>query len=91
MDENGKMPFTEHLGELRKRLIICFAGVGAGFAIAYSFKESLFVLLMQPLKGAMSPGQKLIYTGLPEAFFVYIEVSFFGGTLLASPLIHYQM
>ena len=91
MDENGKMPFLEHLGELRKRLIICFVGVGAGFAIAYSFRESLFVLLMQPLKGAMSPGQKLIYTGLPEAFFVYIEVSFFGGILLAAPLILFEM
>jgi sec-independent protein translocase protein TatC len=90
-DENGKMPFTEHLAELRKRLIICFVGIGVGFAIAYSFKESLFVLLMQPLKGAMSPGQKLIYTGLPEAFFVYIEVSFFGGILFAAPLILFQM
>ena len=91
MDENGKMPFTEHLGELRKRLIICFIGIGVGFAIAYSFKESLFVLLMQPLKSAMMPGQKLIYTGLPEAFFVYIEVSFFGGILFAAPLILFQM
>ena len=91
MDENGKMPFTEHLAELRKRLIICFIGIGVGFAIAYSFKESLFVLLMQPLKSAMTPGQKLIYTGLPEAFFVYIEVSFFGGILFAAPLILSQM
>ncbi|MGE5839970.1 MAG: twin-arginine translocase subunit TatC [Deltaproteobacteria bacterium] len=91
MDENGKMPFTEHLAELRKRLIISFAGIGVGFAIAYSFKESLFVLLMQPLKSAMNPGQKLIYTGLPEAFFVYIEVSFFGGILFAAPLILFQM
>jgi sec-independent protein translocase protein TatC len=91
MDENGKMPFTEHLAELRKRLIICFVGIGVGFAIAYSFKESLFVLLMQPLKSAMTPGQKLIFTGLPEAFFVYIEVSFFGGILFAAPVILFQM
>ncbi len=91
MDENGKMPFTEHLAELRKRLIICFVGIGVGFAIAYSFKETLFVLLMQPLKGAMAPDQKLIYTGLPEAFFVYIEVSFFGAILLAAPLIFFEM
>jgi len=90
-DDSGKMPFTEHLAELRKRLIICFMGIGVGFAIAYSFKESLFVLLMQPLKGAMTPGQKLIFTGLPEAFFVYIEVSFFGGILFAAPLILFEM
>jgi sec-independent protein translocase protein TatC len=90
-DENGKMPFTEHLAELRKRLIICFAGIGVGFGIAYSFKETLFVLLMHPLKGAMAPGQKLIYTGLPGAFFVYIEVSFFGGILFAAPLILFEM
>jgi sec-independent protein translocase protein TatC len=91
MDESGKMPFTEHLAELRKRLIICFVGIGVGFAIAYSFKESLFVLLMHPLKGALAPGQKLIYTGLPEAFFVYIEVAFFGGILFAAPLILFEM
>jgi sec-independent protein translocase protein TatC len=91
MDENGKMPFIEHLAELRKRLIICFVGIGVGFAIAYSFKESLFVLLMHPLKGALAPGQKLIYTGLPEAFFVYIEVALFGGILFAAPLILFEM
>jgi sec-independent protein translocase protein TatC len=91
MEENGKMPFTEHLAELRRRLIICFIGIGVGFATAYSFKESLFVLLMHPLKGALAPGQKLIYTGLPEAFFVYIEVAFFGGILFAAPLILFEM
>jgi len=66
-------------------LIICFVGIGVGFAIAYSFKESLFVLLMQPLKSAMTPGQKLIFTGLPEAFFVYIEVSFSEGSFCSTP------
>lgn len=63
------MPFTAHLAELRRRLIVCFIAVGAGFAVAYGFSERIFEWLVRPLIGVMPPGDKLVYTSLPEAFF----------------------
>lgn len=91
MPEDEKLPFTAHLEELRKRLIICFSAVGIGFVISYIFSKSLFEILMQPLLAAMPPEEKLIYTALPEAFFTYLKVAFLAGILLAVPVIMYQL
>jgi sec-independent protein translocase protein TatC len=38
----------------------------------------------------MQTGDKLIFTGLPEAFFTYLKVAFLSGIILASPIIFYQ-
>jgi sec-independent protein translocase protein TatC len=91
MPEDEKIPFTAHLDELRKRLIVCFIAVGIGFAICYAFSKKLFEFLMHPLLVVMPPEEKLIYTGLPEAFFTYLKVAFLAGILLAVPVIMYEV
>ena len=87
MKEDEKLPFTAHLDELRKRLIVCFIAVGVGFVLSYGFKEKLFDILTIPLVSVMEPGDKLIFTGLPEAFFTYLKVAFLTGLMLAAPVI----
>ena len=89
-DTDDKIPFTAHLEELRRRLIISFIAVGVGFALSYGFKERLFDILTQPLISVMEAGETLIYTGLPEAFFTFLKVSFLSGLMIASPVIIYQ-
>ena len=88
-----KMPFTQHLDELRKRLIVAIVAIGAGFLISYAFKEKIFEVLMQPWIEAMPKGveAKLIYTAPHEAFFTYMKVSFIAGVGLAVPVILYQI
>ena len=88
--DDDKLPFTAHLEELRSRLIVCFVAVGTGFAISYFFKEDIFDILMRPLKEVMPVGQKVIFTGLPEAFFTYLKVSLLAGLMLAIPVILYE-
>jgi sec-independent protein translocase protein TatC len=90
MNEESKLPFTAHLEELRKRLIVCFIAVGIGFVISYGFKEYLFNILVDPLVKVMQPGESLIFTGLPEAFFTYLKVAFLSGLMLAAPVIIYE-
>jgi sec-independent protein translocase protein TatC len=90
MREDEKLPFTAHLEELRSRLIKSFIAVGAGFGICYAFKETLFEILLYPLLRVMPDGGKLIFTGIPEAFFTYLKVSFLAGIILASPVLLYQ-
>ncbi|QTA87449.1 twin-arginine translocase subunit TatC [Desulfonema magnum] len=90
MNENDKLPLTAHLEELRERLIVCFVAVFVGFGISYGFKEQLFEILIQPLISVMGTGDKLIFTGLPEAFFTYLKVAFLAGLMLAAPVILYQ-
>ena len=90
MHEDEKLPFTAHLEELRSRLVKSFIAVGAGFGICYAFKETLFEILLYPLIRVMPEGGKLIFTGIPEAFFTYLKVSFLAGIILASPVLLYQ-
>ena len=90
-DSAEKQPFLSHLEELRKRLVVCAIGVGAGFVIAYIFAERLFQLLVAPLKAVMPEGDQLIFTNLPEMFFAYIKVAFIAGIMAAAPLIFYQL
>ena len=44
-----KMPFTQHLEELKTRLTRVLIAVGVGFVICYLFKEKLFWALTLPL------------------------------------------
>jgi len=90
MNDAEKLPFTSHLEELRKRLIRCCIAVAIGFAVSYTFKEKLFEILTRPLIQAMAPGGKLIYTGISEAFFTFLKVSFLSGVLLAVPVIMFE-
>lgn len=91
VDSAEKQPFLSHLEELRKRLVVCAIGVGAGFVIAYIFAERLFQLLVAPLKAVMPEGDQLIFTNLPEMFFAYIKVAFIAGIMAAAPLIFYEL
>jgi sec-independent protein translocase protein TatC len=88
---DGRMSFTEHLDELRRRLIICLVAVGIGFAASYSFAERIFAILVRPLIRVMPAGEKLVFTALPEAFFTYFKVALIAGVAFASPVILYQI
>lgn len=92
MSKESKTPFTEHLGELRDRLVRCFVAVGLGFLISYFFKEKLFEFLTAPLVKVMVDieGTKMIFTGVPEAFFTYLKVSFLAGIVAAVPVLFYE-
>ncbi len=91
MDEQEKLPLTAHLEELRTRLVRCFIALGGGFVACYLVKEDLFHLLARPLLSVMPKGDKLIFTGLTEPFFTYLKVAFFGGVILALPVIMHQV
>ena len=92
MSDQDKSPFTEHLGELRDRLVRSFIAVGIGFVAAYSFKEKLFEILTAPLVIAMGETGKaqMIFTGLPEAFFTYLKVSLLAGIIVSTPFLFYE-
>ncbi len=91
MDSEEKQPFLSHLEELRQRLIASAIAVGIGFVICYIFSESIFQILIAPLKAVMPENDQLIYTSLPEMFLTYLKVAFVAGILLSAPFLFYQM
>lgn len=91
-DKDNRMAFTEHLRELRKRLIISVIAAAAGFAVAYNYSAELYHFLALPLLPALPPGQDfMVFTGVVEPFFIYMKVGFVGGLVLASPVILFEV
>jgi sec-independent protein translocase protein TatC len=87
----GRMTFTAHLEELRSRLLKCLVAVGIGFAGSYFFKEEFFQILSRPLLRAMGDKGTMIFTGVPEPFFVYLKVALVAGIFFSAPLIIYEV
>jgi sec-independent protein translocase protein TatC len=86
-------PLAEHLIELRRRVLWAFVAMILGTALCYVFVEEIYGFLVQPLANAMGPDStnRLIYTGLTEAFFTYIKVAFFAGVFLTFPILAMQL
>ena len=89
--QEEKLPFTEHLEELRKRFIVCLVAVGIGFVISYVFSEQIYQVLALPIRDILKDDNSFIFTSLTEPFFTYLKLAFFSGIALASPMIIYQI
>ena len=88
---DAEMPLTAHLEELRWRIVKALLAITAGFLFAYAFADTLFAILIRPITLAAGDSTvKLIGTGVTEAFFTKLKVSFIAGIFLASPAILYQ-
>ncbi len=84
------MPFLEHLGELRKRIIWSVGAIIGGLAIALNFTDRLMKFVRRPFEIA-APGQKLVFLSPTEAFWVYMKVALIAGLVLALPVVLYQI
>ena len=64
--------------------------VGIGSLIAYFFNEEILDLLVEPYR-SLDPDAALATFKPTEAFSVVMKVSLWGGLILASPVITYQI
>jgi sec-independent protein translocase protein TatC len=85
------MTFTEHLEELRWRLLKSLAAVALAFVFCFLESGKIIAFMKAPLQQNLLPGQSLIGTGVAEAFFVEMKVGLVGGVFLASPVIFFQI
>jgi sec-independent protein translocase protein TatC len=85
------MTFTEHLEELRWRLLKSLGAVALAFVFSYLESDRIFAWMVKPLQQSLRPGQSLIGTGVTEAFFIEMKVGLVGGVFLACPVIFYQI
>jgi len=89
--EDHKMSLTDHLVELRKRLVRCVIILFIGFGACYYYKDFIFDIVTRPLVHVLPKNSYLIYTGLTEAFFVYMKLAFFASLIITCPFIIYQI
>jgi sec-independent protein translocase protein TatC len=78
----------EHLEELRQRLFVIIGALVAGTIVAFVFHGHLLDWLNRPLP---PNHRKLLAIGVAEPFTVTVTVSVYGGFVLSSPLILWQL
>ena len=91
--EQAKSTLIEHVTELRRRVVWVVVTMAIGTGLCFGFVEQIYGFLVNPLAQAMGENgsQRLIYTGLTEAFFTYMKVAFFAGIFLTFPVLLAQI
>ncbi len=85
------MAISEHLGELRKRLMIAAGSWLVAFLGCYSFGEKLFEYIAKPVRQALPEGSSLVFINATEPFFTILKVSALAGLVVAFPIIVWQL
>jgi len=84
-----RMPFMQHLNELRKRLSVVIAVVGTLTLVGYYFSDEIYKLLVGPMLPVL--GDSGSYTlDLLEAMANRFRLGMFGAVVVGSPVIIYE-
>lgn len=90
--DETRAPLLDHLIELRSRLVRAIFALLIGFGVCFYFADPILGFLVQPLKDAFPEGEgQLIFTKLPEVFFVELKIGLFAGFMLSFPIIANQL
>jgi sec-independent protein translocase protein TatC len=82
------MPFMEHLGELRVRIMRSLVALLIGLCLAFPFSARVVDWLARPIQQS---GNTLVFLAVTEAFWVQMKVALFLGLFIAAPGILWQV
>jgi len=82
-------PFLAHLEDLRWTIIRCVGALAISVTICAFTAKYILKALYYPYRMAGQDPQKLINFGVVDPFSIHMEVSVFGGLILALPLLFY--
>lgn len=105
--EDEKLPITEHLGELRKRIFISLIAFLTAFIVSFNFSDDIFRLIVFPLKYNLAlslknpylqflpddklEGAKLVFLAPAEALWMSIKISAVAALIMGLPVFLYQL
>jgi sec-independent protein translocase protein TatC len=95
--DDARMTLTQHLHELRRRLVIALVAIVAGTAVAFAFHANVLHVLTRPYC-SLPPSYRLVHdkctlvvTGVLDPFTVTLRLSLYAGLVLSSPIWLWQM
>jgi sec-independent protein translocase protein TatC len=107
MAETKMMTFFEHLGDLRKKIMVSLIATCITFVVAFAYSEYLMEFLMFPLRYNLvfsvkklyiyfAPqnklgAMKLVFLGPAEGFWMNMKIAFVAALILALPVIFQQL
>jgi sec-independent protein translocase protein TatC len=86
LDYGDRVTLTEHLDELRARLIVSLAALAVAFGAAYGFRHQILDALNKPLEGRLPTT-----LGVAEPFMTSFMVSMYAALCVALPIIVWQI
>ncbi len=90
MIEDKPQSILAHLEELRWRLVRVFIAIVVGGVVALAFHDQLRMILEAPFRAA-APSNDLQTLNPTEQWGVLMRIALFGGIILASPVVLYQI
>ncbi len=93
----SSMTLTDHLRELRSRLVKSALALAVGMVLGWIYYEPLFAVLREPIDQviveARGKGQtvQIVVLGVGEAFTLKLKISAVAGIILSSPVWLYQL
>lgn len=86
--EDREAELTEHLEELRTRLIRSIVYIGLGSVLAWFLYDWIYSLLTEPVRHVLSTaGAKFMVTRVAEGFMIRCQVSLIAGVIFALPFV----
>lgn len=83
-----KQTIIEHLEALRSSLIIAFVAIIIAAVFCFYYSEEILAIVTLPLR---SLNENLVVTGVTEAFFVKLKLSFYAGFVIAFPVVAWAL
>jgi sec-independent protein translocase protein TatC len=84
LSPDDKQTIIEHLESLRKSLIISVLAIIIAAFICFAYNEQILSFIISPLRGL---NEKLVVTGVTEAFFVKLKLAFLAGMIASFPIV----
>ncbi len=100
-----KAPLTEHLSELRNRILVSLIAVTVTFSISFYYSEYIFTILTSPMHNTIklslespfitfipnkNPDLNLVFLAPAEALWMHIKIAFISAFIISSPLLFYE-
>ncbi len=87
LEHGEEATLTEHLGELRSRVVFCLLALSVTFGVAYAFHGTLLHWLNRPLPKGFKPTT----LSVTEPFLTSFWISLWAAIIMALPVILWQV
>lgn len=96
-ERSGAMPLTEHLRELRSRIVKSAIALVLGMIVGWVFYPQLFAWLSAPFNAVVEQARAdgrdvtLALTGVADPFILQVQIAAVAGLILSAPVWLYQL
>src|ERR1019366_2677213 len=91
---DGRMSLGDHLRELRRRFVVAAGAIAVCSVLGWVEYDRLFTAIMAPLRAVAAQRHGLVninFGGITQPFTVQLQVAFFIGVIVVSPVWLYQV